>query len=1399
MKYKYLWLSMLLASSLTLTGCGGELESGDPAFQGDNPSDPTSPSDPSQPTDPVDPVDPEEPIDPIDYVGTWENKDEDADGVLDEFDDYPFDPTKSVYPVFVESEPNDNPGVATPIEFEHGVKVSGVIDSELDKGDLFKFDVKERRSLTAVFTTPAARFKPQVYVSNEQGLVISDIFLYQFAKPNMYVVNFPLFEAGTYQLSVIDENYAGSSDLTYDIVFFDDADVDSFDDMKERALGADLIADDMDEDSLIDGVEYVLGMVQGSVDIDSDGLPNWQDKDADGDTFTDSVETAADIDFDGFANFIDRDSDGNSIDDQVESGNSQQPNDFDDDGLIDHLDIDDDNDGIFDINDPARLSAAQVMLWQQVGDLFISSLATLFEESSIKYFVRAGDRFELAVEGYSVTTEPVILVLNNQGEQYNLTLEATRQQGDYTYLAFDMPNLVGEGEVSLAIGNQLSEPYPVAVGKAELPLLAPTNANELTNGDYISLSGDNFDADTTVFFNGSPAATDFISNNEISVTVPEGISGGSYSVNNSYGKSNYINFVLKQSVQVNVTVPNAKSISHVGGILPELATAYSGNKLTLDKMGQDAEAIFTYTSENGQVNSYLSALHLPGQSTIEFSYQSTALTNLVLHLDSYYSVRGFTKTQISELVLATSSYAQYVEDATEQLKLNSDFFSYTNRSDQTVALLNHYQSLIVEELSAAPTQSSQARINADNWFERMSAPQQTSNSELSKLEPTIVSYPETVGSWNHFDMSMEATTFAENAGELSHSCGEGVDPKWYQVLNLDGCVEIKNRSQLYLSARVYALDPTTGQIKADLASLNAPVENHISQPWDNAMMAPISGTFLGLDVWSNDSLIDKCVYKDCLYQIVSPGVDGIFGPSPLDLKGSEDYNQKAIKARQYLAIRTIIDNIVIRFYSILLDASGIDLNAPEHRTKQKMINIVKAVYIGLPSIGQEVEKILSKETITQADWTDLAGAIGREIYESEIKKVLNDPTNLGSYGPVTKAILSTLEITPEQFATKMAQKVAEKFIPGWGQISAAYEASMLASSMIDMASTIKDFVVVPTKLDFIVTWGLKASDITPRMIEQNGLTKTFTIVGSGMATVPGVFSDTQAEIKVYDLGNGDQELAAEVVSVNKQGTELIFTLTNVSEIDSAIGPLKVEVHHLEKQAVVPYDILIGTGLTIANITPGKAAAGEEVEITGIGFSRNKAGNKVTFSGANGQRIEAPVKSASTSSLTVIVPAGVITGFVTVEVAETLSNEYPFSGTAQLLITFGDNGNFNDDVFKLSVNNRVVYDNNQPERKVGPLAISLDDGDHSVQLTGIRADDGIATYYIEFSGDVVSVSGDELSGRDLCPNTHKNYQVSVQSGAGSSSNAANNSSLKSSPMVLQYETSAQPTECPVVGN
>ncbi|WP_338726119.1 hypothetical protein V8687_22445 [Shewanella baltica] len=55
-------------------------------------------------------------VPPSEHQGTWENKDEDRDGVPDELDDYPFDKDKSSYEVVVEEEFNNNLAVANVVE-----------------------------------------------------------------------------------------------------------------------------------------------------------------------------------------------------------------------------------------------------------------------------------------------------------------------------------------------------------------------------------------------------------------------------------------------------------------------------------------------------------------------------------------------------------------------------------------------------------------------------------------------------------------------------------------------------------------------------------------------------------------------------------------------------------------------------------------------------------------------------------------------------------------------------------------------------------------------------------------------------------------------------------------------------------------------------------------------------------------------------------------------------------------------------------------------------------------------------------------------------------------------------------------------------------------------------------
>ncbi|MFT4627725.1 MAG: MYXO-CTERM domain-containing protein, partial [Myxococcota bacterium] len=108
----------------------------------------------------------------------------------------------------------------------------------------------------------------------------------------------------------------------------------------------DTIPDYLDADDDGDGR---LTIDEGNGDDDNDGTPNWVDEDdfdgadadADGDGLTNGEEN--EIGTDPF----DPDSDGDGIDDLTEVGdNPANPRDSDEDGVIDALDDDDDNDGI---------------------------------------------------------------------------------------------------------------------------------------------------------------------------------------------------------------------------------------------------------------------------------------------------------------------------------------------------------------------------------------------------------------------------------------------------------------------------------------------------------------------------------------------------------------------------------------------------------------------------------------------------------------------------------------------------------------------------------------------------------------------------------------------------------------------------------------------------------------------------------------------------------------------------------------------------------------------------------------------------------------------------------------------------------------------------------------------
>ncbi len=121
---------------------------------------------------------------------------------------------------------------------------------------------------------------------------------------------------------------------------------------------------DDDNDGILTETEIEDGIAYGD-DPDNDGTPAYLDEDSDGDdvsdmaegTFDPNTDAPWDLDNDGIPDYLDPDSapedtDGDGIPDAIEcDGDVANCVDTDDDGILDHEDIDDDNDGILTIDE----------------------------------------------------------------------------------------------------------------------------------------------------------------------------------------------------------------------------------------------------------------------------------------------------------------------------------------------------------------------------------------------------------------------------------------------------------------------------------------------------------------------------------------------------------------------------------------------------------------------------------------------------------------------------------------------------------------------------------------------------------------------------------------------------------------------------------------------------------------------------------------------------------------------------------------------------------------------------------------------------------------------------------------------------------------------------------------
>ncbi|QFU24345.1 IPT/TIG domain-containing protein [Shewanella eurypsychrophilus] len=1319
-----LWLVALLAASLGLAGCNGELEAGEgPDSQEPIPTDPTTP-DPDPTPDP-------EPTDPADLVGTWENKDEDGDGVLDEFDGYPFTAAKQSLPYITEIEPNDNPSIATQTSLTPPFSISGAISQKSDNGDLFSFEAVEGQFITLILKYTSANFKPNIYFSDEDGDALNFGEIEIATSLKTIAINVEILAGGLHHIGINDKNFDGDESFTYQAQVFIDQDGDAIDDIKEIALEISNLTHDTDADSISDTEEFLYPLYSDKISFnqDNDDTPNWLDTDSDNDGISDQREGADDIDADGIGNFLDDDSDGNDILDSIEVGeNINQPSDLDFDTIPDYLDLDDDNDGLLDIYDQQRL----VDLTENENSVTSAPYA-LHNNVEVK-FLREGDLVKIPV------SEPI------GSNQHYLVF---KRDG---LAPINHPVSVSTGIVQANIppatssvfvtnGTERTNSRSITVHAESTPIFSHSGALVINENTQVELMGADFSDDMTITANGKPIEILSHTSSQVTLMLPAALTDGLLEINTSIGQGNTVSYYVTE--QVEMTLTDIEGIDPASLSLETLlGTSYSfsaSNTVTIDRFKNKITPVTTYFNTQDERNEklYLASYILPTESNVSLDITNASFKYVL----DYIGVSKIPLSQLSQFKDTVTLYPEFTEiheHLNTLLALSPTALNALDSSTISLLIRNSYA------IYAKYTQAN-ANVAPSQKVHSTSSKQVQANN--STIKPTIVNYGA-----DHFDYSLEATNFLDNWLPSDPSCPDNsnINDEQKSKLNYDGCVELQNRTKLYLSTMIIPLGEN-GEYDPD--ELGSPLRKHVLSGWDGNMMGPQSGTFLGLEFWSKDQYYNECPYQNCLYQVIAPGVGTPVGPSPFSYAQTTDYDRAIHKARRSIAVRTIIDGILLKFFDIILTGVGYD------STGFDPVVITKLIIQYSPKLIEEAEKLYDDDNVSNEDIENFVKQIAIEFHKNEVE-LLADPANAGKLGPITKAVLLELGVSPQDIATMAAGAALRKWTPFVGQIDAIITGAQVADILIDQVKTIKDMMFVPIKADFTVTWGLNIIDIEPSIMKAEAVDKPLTIIGTGFGVnARWYWFDEKPITFLKDKNASTSAERIEHDNISSEGTLLEITVPG-SFLENAVGPISVKVEHRGEPATSPIDIRIGDGLEIARLKINTGQPGDKIIIEGIGFDSLKSKNRVTFEGKNGTRVVASVIKVESGKLTVTVPNNIITGDVTVEVNNQTSNGLEFTVPYILDITFGDNGNFNDDIFKLVVDDQVIKDGASPQRKVGPISVPLSAGSHIVKLIGIRAEDEIGTYYIEFEGDVIAVSGDALEGRDLLKDSVKSFQVNV---------------------------------------
>ncbi|MGI1999506.1 hypothetical protein [Shewanella frigidimarina] len=469
-------------------------------------------------------------------TGTWENKDEDGDGVPDVQDDYPFDASQSKYKLVHEQEFNNNQDVAT-IVSEVPARLSGVIQ-QINDLDFYKLQLESGQQLTFLLSSISDKLNPGMAVLGSDGIAINSW------APNYHpvgqfkrAIQIKPRQSGVYYLVINDKQFQGNADYTYTIDVFFDHDVDAINDSHESAFGFALYSQDSDSDGAFDGDEFHVN----NHDMDNDGIPNWLDEDADGDGIKDQYEGSSDLDQDGLAALVDLDSDGNGVSDAVDvGGSSTAPIDSDADSVADFIDLDDDNDLILDVHDQEPLVKVKSAPYGTDSYKDIASIYYLFDgQTPIKNIMISNKMHRLTGEGL---TDGLLVFNRNTRVPINMPVSANADGSidfvlpvNASNIRFVALNTITSNEVIIEYRNQY---IPILLGQEKLH----TSPNA-----HLVITGQKFNEQTTVFVSGIEIIPIKITPTELSITIPNTIKSGELYVKNTYGKSNTLTLIINNA------------------------------------------------------------------------------------------------------------------------------------------------------------------------------------------------------------------------------------------------------------------------------------------------------------------------------------------------------------------------------------------------------------------------------------------------------------------------------------------------------------------------------------------------------------------------------------------------------------------------------------------------------------------------------------------------------------------------------------------------------------------------------------------------------------------------------------------------------------------------------------